>query len=351
MDWWDALWKWANESQLGATVVGGLIVAAVVGVISLAIAVVPKWREPVLSAIRHGWSVVISIRLTTTRRIEADKAQAHEQGVNDLFKAIAPSGEDITSLKDLLLSPNVAPSLVGPVTPSAPSPTLPPRGPSLARWSARHRNGRYWSLTNVVPGSVAEDVRINCSPRELEFVDMPNVSSMPGGSTKTFQCDVTESGMEEGVTWVITWDDHNGVPHSETIRVMGTQAEAGSKPFTDPSSRLEEVQNPSLRPLAEWRLEYAPSFRLGSDQAWVFRLTNLADDVEPRRVRVTAKDNLVEFPDGAFWNQFEPLGVETFGATSGAGGVRGALRCTVSWIEDGHAYTCDTKPSFKLALA
>lgn len=113
----------------------------------------------------------------------------------------------------------------------------------------------------------------------------------------------------------------------------------------------EVTQQATPQPFAEWHLEYAPTIRIGSDRAWVFRLTNLADDVTPRRVKVVAKDDFVSFPSGAFWNRFEPLGAETFVAVPDKSGEKGALTCTVSWLEDGRTFTRDIKPAFKLALS
>lgn len=64
---WNEFWKWANESQLGANVVGGIIVALLVGFV----AIVPKLRRPVVSAIRRSVAFLSTVRITTTTRIEA----------------------------------------------------------------------------------------------------------------------------------------------------------------------------------------------------------------------------------------------------------------------------------------
>lgn len=106
---------------------------------------------------------------------------------------------------------------------------------------------------------------------------------------------------------------------------------------------------PSAEPLAVWRLEYAPGFSFTGAKEWTFRLTNLADDVEARRVKVIDKKDRARFTDGAFWNRIEPCGTRTFSAVQGKGN-EGVLECTVSWVEGAQVFERHVTPAFKLAL-
>lgn len=121
-------------------------------------------------------------------------------------------------------------------------------------------------------------------------------------------------------------------------------------PDDTPTFRLVPLPpTPSAEPLAVWRLEYAPGLSFTGTRGWTFRITNLADDVEARRVKVTDKKDRVRFTGGAFWNRIEPCGTRTFSAVLGKGN-EGVLECAVSWVEGAQVFERDVTPAFKLAL-
>jgi hypothetical protein len=67
VNWWDSLWHWAETSQLGATIVGGVMLAIILAV--------PKWRVPVFGAVGRFVRWLGGLRVVSKNR-EAAKAQA-----------------------------------------------------------------------------------------------------------------------------------------------------------------------------------------------------------------------------------------------------------------------------------
>lgn len=307
MQWWDAFWKWVDESQFRAGVASALVVAALLGLVAL----IPKLRRPLWDALKKAWSFIISIRITTTKRIEAAKSEAYDQGLNSFIAEIAAKAQSSsTTLGDLLVD-------------CAPKPR-------------RHDASQKSDSASAAHTDVAE------------LVDSKGEGPEPAQAAQPMR------PMGPEALNAITKGLRLFADASPLLR-SAAEIEAPSTQAADlgtPTKQLENTQQTPTQPLAEWRLEYAPTINLiGSGPRWVFRLTNLADDVTPRRVKVVAKDDFVSFPSGAFWNQFEPLGAETFVAVPDKSGEKGALSCTVSWLEDGRTFTRDIKPSFKLALS
>lgn len=264
MEWWDAFWQWllvswvafwtwANESALGATIVGGLILAALLGVWSL---------------------IVASTRMRHQARVGVEAAPAR------------------------------------PEVESAPSPR---------------------TLTRLFPwkASFADRMR-------SETTD--ETKSAPQGATwKPLDAASHQSDTENALELL----ERNN-QEAEAREAASAKAEASVSRYLDAIMGRGD-------PLAAWHLEYAPSVRLGSDRAWVFRLTNRADDVEPRHVKVTSADNRLDFPDGSSWNKVRPLETKRFFGVPGRHGKgNGPVVVTVSWVEDGETFAEEVRAGFRI---
>lgn len=77
VQWWNGFWTWVNDNQLAATVVGGLIVAALVGLFSILPRIGPHVRSALsLSTTMIGvaarwlwsWRPVSQRRLLATQK-------------------------------------------------------------------------------------------------------------------------------------------------------------------------------------------------------------------------------------------------------------------------------------------
>ncbi|MCJ1703702.1 MULTISPECIES: hypothetical protein [unclassified Rathayibacter] len=80
---WDDFWRW-SETQLGSNVVGGLIVAAALALITFVVSRVPRWRAPVSAGVAKLWRKIPVPYLTTWARVRVRDAErfrrAHTAG-------------------------------------------------------------------------------------------------------------------------------------------------------------------------------------------------------------------------------------------------------------------------------
>lgn len=257
MEWWNDFWVWVDASQFRAGVASTLVVAGVLGLV----AAVPKWRKPVFAAVKRSYDFIRSLRVTTTKRLEAHRTSALEEGRN----------------------------------------------------SARAE----MSATTVAP-----------APGEVIYGTSPGPQKFDVGKLAGIAAD------EVAGIAVPNWNAAKNL-------IEATRND-------DDDQRRRDVAQQPPQPLAEWHLEYAPSILFGSDKAWVFRLTNQADDVEPRRVKVTSNDDRLNFPDGSFWSQVGPLETKRFFGVPGRGGGKGPVLCTVSWVENNKTFTRELTAGFKI---
>lgn len=252
---WDAFWKWASESPLGATIVGGLIVAAIVGLVALVVSAIPKLRAPVWSAIRNVWSAIrnvwnfiVSIRLTTTTQIEAAtesaRQEGHEAGRDAWLKAIdAFSGSPTQTLKDILLPTLPEPHHVTPAILAVPpqkmltigdiidqdvrrarSPYVgdPPAPPEPVSWSARRRAGGDFVLANLSTTDTAYHVAVSAIGFNIEKWDSSPPSWDEVGPKQTVYFDATRDPtfpLEPRLT--VVWEDAGALAHEAYPQVRG----------------------------------------------------------------------------------------------------------------------------------
>lgn len=93
------------------------------------------------------------------------------------------------------------------------------------RWSVERVGPTHWALRNLVPRSIAREVRIE-SDSDLTIVDAghwPDLS--PAGKPAAeglFQGHVTSSGLTFGVKFTITWYDEAGKAHQGSTYMKGS---------------------------------------------------------------------------------------------------------------------------------
>lgn len=174
MQLWNDFWKWANESQLGAAVVGGLIVAALVGIV----AVIPKLRKGAVSAIGRAVRFAASVRITTTNRQAAL--------VQNAFTARA----------------------------SLPS--------KRVRWWAHMKSSSAIELINTTRGSVARNVSVDAySGDALLFgdTDFAEIEPLHGAPIAVR---LRDGYALLGLTLLVKWENEHGVILTDEVHVIGT---------------------------------------------------------------------------------------------------------------------------------
>lgn len=208
MQWWDDFWKWADTSPLGGTVVGGLIVAAVVAVGGLVVAIVPKWRGPVFAAIQRTWAFITSIRITTTTRIDA----AREAARRELVDKPPPSPNyrlvPLDKSKELTASANVPPA----------APVVRDR----VSWSARRRAGGDFVLTNLSTTDCARHVAVASSALVLDHPSQsPSWDEIGPKDTVYFDADRDPKVTGRDILLEVVWEDPDGRAHQDEFSVYG----------------------------------------------------------------------------------------------------------------------------------
>lgn len=196
-DGWAAFWEWANTSELGVTIVGGLIVAAVAGLVAL----IPKLRRPAISWLRRAWSFARSIRVTTTARLSSFERNALEKARRTAEVEMA----DKRTLRELLMeqaSQRSVESQESAVAPPAKSVWSFSEGRSLM---VTRPNSRLFKLTNHAEGVEALDVRVEADNTRIGFPGGAYWASILGGVTKEFSGDPTGVSGEGPLVYTIRW--------------------------------------------------------------------------------------------------------------------------------------------------
>ncbi|MWB98317.1 hypothetical protein [Agromyces seonyuensis] len=243
MDAWHGFWTWANENQLAATVVGGLILLA----LGWALSHLPKvgpyirraltwlWAWHPVSARRHtreldrlrkslkfGDSEVqgaakksalegdARLRIALDADFKAIKQRLDRQEKN--HEAVAAL---VVSLESEIKRGPGASAVAEPLAPT--SPPL-PRPRWDIEWLA-HDDGTpnsFFDITNHVPRSVANEVRIEGTSR-VRVRDAGHWASLSGKVSEQFVAQVAEEGEYLGVRFSVEWYDEDGAKQREEV--------------------------------------------------------------------------------------------------------------------------------------
>jgi len=191
---------------LGGTVVGGLIVAAVVAVGGLVVTIVPRWREPVFTAIQRTWAFITSIRITTTIRIDAAREAARRELVDtppNPNYLLVP----LEKYRELTASANVPPA-----EPVVQDPVS---------WSARRRAGGDFVLTNLSRTDVAHHVAVASSHLGMDPSQSPSWDEIGPKDTVYFDADPDPMTTDAYRYLEVVWEDDDGRAQDTHIRVYG----------------------------------------------------------------------------------------------------------------------------------
>jgi hypothetical protein len=215
VNWWDDFWTWAETSQLGSNVVGGLIVAFIVAGVALVASVVKKsWRDKIWGSVARIFGWLGTLRVTTTARIEKEYERGvdegwagHEREVEEQAKPKKGISIDFTATREDVQREVQAP----PPAPQPVKPRLPP-----PRWSIRRLSKddpKKYVLVNYEVESVATDVRLDAPADVFDFYDKARwneLEFMGEYSRENFYGHVKGKGRSEGVMFTVTWQDENG---------------------------------------------------------------------------------------------------------------------------------------------
>lgn len=259
---WDDFWKWAETSQLGANVVGGILVAAIIASASVLVSVLRKsWRDKVWggSAKLIEWLWAHRLRVTTEQRyrdairrakwdgarvVTSATSQDRTTGSIDIAQPGSIAGAPIevagpeTMLNNLRRGVRVFGDAVEAAT------KLPPKDPDPVvnmavaqlplprpRWSvfpSPHNDADFgaYMLRNAVPRSVAREVRLE-GDADFAVTDAGHWEDLSGPSSGDFRGNITLTGTRLGVTFRIAWYDEDGILCSEPYYMPGR----GDVPF------------------------------------------------------------------------------------------------------------------------
>lgn len=173
MQLWDAFWKWANESPLGAAVVGGLIVAAVVGVL----AIFPKLRKRALADTSRAARFLASLRLTTTTRQAA-------------------------LVEEAIAARSALPFV-------------------RVRWAARMKDAKTIQLINTTGGSVTRNVAVDAFPNDVQLFGQTDFAEIKAMQATNITAFMPSGSAIYGPTLVVTWANEHGVVQTDEIPIMG----------------------------------------------------------------------------------------------------------------------------------
>jgi hypothetical protein len=223
MTWWDDFWRWAETSQLGSNVVGGLIVALVVAVAALVVSFAKaSWRDKIWGSVARLFRWLGTIRVTTTARQEAM--------VNEARGSWTELMNNVTGQLKAAVAAKEAAEAAARAKAQAPAPKrdvwdevvavpyLPPPMPRWAIWSAHlSETSRDFVLQNAVKRSVAREVRIESSTGRFRFLDGAHWEELSGEAQGKFRGEVDDMGWEYGLTFEVTWYDAQGLKHEESV--------------------------------------------------------------------------------------------------------------------------------------
>jgi len=209
--WWDDFWNWAETSQLGSNVVGGLIVALVVALVALVASVVKKsWRDKIWGHVGKLLFWIRTLRITTTDRIEKEYERrvdegtsGHEREVEETVRAnVVNLGMDARAMAT--------------ESPSRPRPQ--------PRWKVEwngfgDEHGQPYILRNLVDRSAAYEVRLDADESRFEFLDGAHWADLSGVSGGQFMGKMKYWIQPNGVTLRVSWLDEENLAHSRNLKL------------------------------------------------------------------------------------------------------------------------------------
>ena len=172
MEWWSEFWTWVNENELAATVIGGLIVAVILGTLAL----IPKLRKPLLGALRRLLPWIGGLRLTTKNQ----RARAIED-------ALAARWFDHFIRPQFVVAPTTKDDY----------------------WE--------WILYNTAEHSIAEHDQIRVSEPFFHISSAADWERIKGPGVVKFRGVPTRAGRQLGVDFHISWIDVSGEANSSTF--------------------------------------------------------------------------------------------------------------------------------------
>lgn len=227
MTWWNDFWNWAETSQLGSNVVGGLIVALVAALAALVASIVKtSWRHKIWGSVARLLDWIRTLRITTTERVEKE----YERGIDDGWAARDQEvNRDAQPKKGIAINFAATPggqprkALAGP-----PTPPIKPLPSPTPRWriyeSEPEGDGLDFVVENSVERSVALEVRLEASASYFEFYDGAHWAEASGVCTRAFRGKISSWARDRGgVDFDITWIDENGESHSRTYKLKAYQ--------------------------------------------------------------------------------------------------------------------------------
>lgn len=227
VQWWTDFWTWVNENQFAATVIGGLIVVAIVGVFSRLPKIGPHvrtflkwlWSWHPISARKHYRDIALVHEATLAEaaaeaRVIAEKAidvsAELEKAKKELSRIIVENKIKIDT------EANVRDKVRGSVTAPATPPNLPAPDP---RWRIYLPDGEEFVhvLENTVERSVAKEVRLESDA--FEFLDGAHWEDLSGKSKGDFSGRSKQSQPDWQTTtqFIVTWFNENNVKNSEVV--------------------------------------------------------------------------------------------------------------------------------------
>ncbi len=238
---WGSFWKWVVDSGALANTVG-----TVAGGLILSLIVAPKWRRTATALVSRAWAFITSIRITTTKRIEAGKRKAYDDGLNSFAREIAATAKSSsTTLGDLLettkstadrpkppeavkrsqpisrqdsinaLSAGIK-TLADATQPLLATPKV-DASEALAAWDLswshypsplQGKNARRYTLTNKANGVAAKRVRVEADVSRIHFHGTPYWDDPTPGHQLYFTA--TPTGVGDGpIIFTIRWTEHD----------------------------------------------------------------------------------------------------------------------------------------------
>jgi hypothetical protein len=211
---WSDLWVWAEKSQLGTSVVGGLIVALFVAV-----------TAAILSALRTTWWTKIRGNLVRTVRwlfsvrvvTAAGLKETYERGLAEGSRALRRHTE-LDRADSAVADTKLASTSGDSVSPQITFHAIPSPLPRWSMWSANPQGDhREFVLRNTVARSHAREVRLESSTGRFKFLDGAHWESLMGGHQAEFRGEMDDWGWEHGLTFEIRWYDELGISHEVSV--------------------------------------------------------------------------------------------------------------------------------------
>jgi hypothetical protein len=233
VDWWNEFWAWANENQLAATVVGGVLV--VLGL--KALSYLPRIGSPLATAftfigfilgIVFGWLWTwhpVSARrherdleamVARMSAVNIDNLKRHEANKQTLDEAVKVYAKQLMKLESQSLRPTDTQT---PATPMNPPPPLP-----IPRWSiyaaGEEGDGNDFVLKNLMPRSVAKEVHLE-GDLDFALLDAGHWESLTGIAAGEFRGELNARGWALGVRFTVEWYNEKNEHRTASVSLQG----------------------------------------------------------------------------------------------------------------------------------